>query len=86
MIIQWFKSFLALNDKAQAIRAEEVAVYIDEKKETYIVDMIKLQKQARIVHNRTKRAHVESIKLNKMVDGITSKIAIATGGTTLRKK
>lgn len=78
--MNFLKRFLGLYDKAQAKRTEDVAAYVHEKKSTFTADMVKLQNQARKVHNKTRQAHIESAKLNSMVEDITTKISIATGG------
>lgn len=78
LIKQFFISFLGLDDKKQKIKSEQVATYVSGKKYNFTKEMIRIQKQAKTVHQQTRQAHVESAKLFTMVDDITSKIAVVT--------
>lgn len=80
LLKRFFISFLGLNEKKQQAKTEEVAAYVHSKKNDYAREMIKIQSQARKVHDKTRQAHEQSVKLNIMVDDITTAIARATGG------
>ena len=72
-------SFLGLKDKTQKAKTEEVAAYVHHKKNSYTREMIKIQSQAKKVHEKTRQAHKQSIILSSMVDDITIRIAKVTG-------
>lgn len=80
LIKRFIISFLGLNEKTQKAKTEEVAAYVHSKKNDYTKEMKKIQYQARKVHEKTRQAHAQSVKLNVLVDDITTVIAKATGG------
>ena len=78
--MNWIIRFLGLYDRRQKERTAEVSQYAENKKSEFDSSMLKLQVQAKRVHRATQIAHKESIRLNKIVDDVTNKIALATGG------
>lgn len=80
------KRFLGLYDKKQAERTAEVAEYVHAKKNVFTTEMARIQRQAAKVHDKTRQAHEESIKLKEVVDDVTAKIARATGSLNINEK
>lgn len=78
--MKWLKRFLGLYDKQQAERTEEVAQYVHAKKNKFTADMAKIQNQVKKVHMKTMQAQEESLKLKDIVDDVTERIALVTGG------
>lgn len=74
------KRFLGLYDRQQAARTQEVAEYVDAKKNQFTKEMARVQRQAEKVHQKTRQAHEESAKLKEVVDDVARRIAYATGG------
>lgn len=77
--MNWLEKFLGTKDKEQKKRMEEVSEYVHTKKNAFSAEMGKIHTQARKVHQKTKEAHEESVRLMEIVDGVTANIAIATG-------
>jgi hypothetical protein len=78
--MKWLKRFLGLYDKKQAQRTEEVAEYVHARKNEFTKDMLNIQNQAKRVHIKTMQAQQESLKLKDIVDDVTERIALVTGG------
>lgn len=74
------RRFLGFYDKKQKARTVEVSEYVHKEKHKFTNDMLKIQQQAQKVHKKTVQAQQESIKLNRILADVTSKIAVATGG------
>lgn len=69
----------------QQKRNAETASYVHGKKNEFQADMAKLHRQSKRLHHKALQTQVESVKLNKMVEDITSRIAVATGGVAREK-
>lgn len=74
------KRFLGLYDRKQAARTQEVADFVHVRKNAYTADMLKIHRQAKKVSEKNRQAYEESVKLKEVVDDVTRKIAVATGG------
>lgn len=72
--------FFGLHDKEQKERTKEVTVYADQKREEFSKEMGKIKRQTQKVHQKQLQAHEETAKLVEMVDDITHRIMVATGG------
>lgn len=81
--MNWLKQFFGTSDKAQKQQAKEVASYVDDKKIQFNKDMKKIHQQAKVVHRKTRQVYESSLELNKTVEDVAKKIAIATGGFKL---
>lgn len=79
-MVNIFTRFLGLNDKKQREKGEAVSDYVNSKKNKFTADMIKIQTQAKIVHEKTLQAREESTKIMGVVNDITKQIAKATPG------
>lgn len=73
------RKLLGLHDKDQAERTRLVSEYAEDKKNKFNKEMQKINRQAKKVHTRAMQAESESLKLKRMVDDVTKKIAIVTG-------
>lgn len=78
--MNWLSRLLGLHDKKQQKRTQEIADYVDVKNSELDLQMEIMKKQARKMHQTTRKAYEEAVQLNKIVDGITYKIAVASGG------
>lgn len=78
--MKWLTSFLRINDKNKIKTADEAADYIHGKKNKFTKDMLKLKVQSRKLHKRALQTQEEALKMNKVVEDITSKIALVTPG------
>lgn len=78
--MNWILRFLGFYDTKQEEISKDVSDYVGNKKVEFHKEMRDIKRQAILVHRKTRQAHLESIKLNKVVDDIARKIAIATGG------
>ena len=79
--------FLGLHDKKQAQESEQVAQYVNRKKDKFTNDMLRVQQQAKRTHKTTLQAYEESVKLTEMVESVTNQVAQATPeGKDLYKK
>lgn len=78
--MKWLMRLIGYNDKIQKERTDKVAEYVHNQKNVYSSEMGKIRKQAKRVHEKAKKTHEESAKLLEIVEGVTSSIAIATGG------
>lgn len=73
--------FLGLHDKEQKERTKAVTDYADRKRDEFSREMTKIKRQTQKVHKKQLQAHGETVKLIEMVDDITHRIMVATGGT-----
>lgn len=79
--MKWLLKLLRGNFQTkQQKRNAETAEYVHGKKNEFQADMAKLHRQSKRLHQKALQTQVESVKLNRMVEDITSRIAVATGG------
>lgn len=72
--------FLGLHDQEQKARTKAVLNYGEKKREEFEKEMSKVQAQAKRVNKKQLQARAETAKLIEVVDSVTAKIMIATGG------
>ena len=82
--MNWLKRFLGMYDKQQKERSTVMDRYVEQKKIKYNKAMREIQKQAKDVHLKTRRAYHASIKHNRFVDDVVNKMATVTGGKRIR--
>lgn len=77
--MKWLKRFFSVKNKSQRT-ADEVADYIHGKKNTFTGDMLKLKAQSKRLHRKALQTQEEAVKMNKVIEDITSKIVLVTPG------
>lgn len=77
--MKWITRFLGLRNKEQKNKDEQAAKYIHKQKDFFTCEMAKVQNQAKKVHEKTRKAHQESVRLLEVVTDVTIQIAKATG-------
>ena len=78
--MSWIRRFLGIYDKEQKARTEAVNNYVQEQKEQFNKQMADIHKEARQVHRESNKTAKESVKISRVVNDVTARIAIATGG------
>jgi hypothetical protein len=71
---------LGLHDQEQKARTEAVLDYGNKKREEFEKEMTKVHAQATRVNKKQLQAQAETAKLIEVVDSVTAKIMVATGG------
>jgi predicted nucleic acid-binding Zn-ribbon protein len=79
--MKWLSRLLRLDFKTKQQKfATEADEYIHGKKHEFQKDMNKLKEQSKQLHKKAVQTQEESVKLNKVVEDITTRIMLATGG------
>lgn len=73
-------NFFRFNDRKKEQVADDASDYIHKKKNEFQGEMGKLAAQSKKLHRSALQTQEEAVKMNKIVNDITSKIALATPG------
>ena len=75
------KRFFGRYDKEQVQKTIEATDYSQKKSDEFKKEMGKYKRTAIMLHNKTRQAHQDSVRINEIVNDVVSKIAIVTRGT-----
>lgn len=77
--MNWLKE-LFKSKQTRMEHEKEVSDYVHDRKNEFVGDMAKLKRVSKRLHIRTLQSQDEAVKLNILVEDITSKIARVTPG------